>query len=143
MDFVMDFTIDISLGDILNSFIGAFFGFGLTLLIELIVSSFRNCSLRKKSLTNLKVELNDIKDAISKCSDDDELIIDIPIWETIVQSGGIFLLYRKVYYLDLLKTYSRIKLLVEQEKDEQCDIDELQKSREAVKNDICNLLSLL
>jgi len=139
----MDYTIDISLGDILNSFIGAFFGFGLTLLIELIVSSLNKRSLRIQSLLNLKVELTDIKEAIDNSCNEDTLIIDIPIWETFVQSGGVFLFSRKKYYLDLLRTYSKIKFLIEQEKDEQCDLEEIIEYRKDVKCDIERLLLLL
>jgi len=112
-------------------------------LIELIVSSLNKRSLRIQSLLNLKVELTDIKEAIDNSCNEDTLIIDIPIWETFVQSGGVFLFSRKKYYLDLLRTYSKIKFLIEQEKDEQCDLEEIIEYRKDVKCDIERLLLLL
>ncbi len=50
--------------DILISFLGAFLGFGLTLLVECIVSIFTKRNSMNKSLIGLVEELEDIKDRL-------------------------------------------------------------------------------
>lgn len=113
--------------DILISFLGAFLGFGLTLLVECIVSIFTKRNSMNKSLIGLVEELEDIKDrldntksCVNELNEDDiitdaikPISIEIPIWEAFIQTGNILLFMNKNknLYKALDKVYNHIRQL--------------------------------
>lgn len=144
----MFWEVNITFGDLIISFVGAFFGFGLTILIELFFHRMSKRSLINLSVNNIKLELEDLQNNLSKCNEDDTLIIDIPVWESFVQSSNIMLFAKKKYYNELLKTYSEIKLLSEIEKRYMNEIEtkdrkELIDARVSLKKRIERVLPLL
>lgn len=112
---IWNFILSIDLREILYAAIGAFFGFWLALILEKNSERKSKEELIETSLKNLIIELKEIEEALKNSNANQKLIIDIPIYEASVQSGNILVFVEKKYYIDLLKTYSSIKMLIRKE----------------------------
>lgn len=123
---------------LLYSFIGAFAGFGLTLLIEVIVSTIKNHRTRKYFLQCFSIELKGVLNK-TEIAITDQAIIEVPTWETFVNSGSLLLFHKKKFFQSLISTYTTVKELAALEKETQVDsqaVEMLKNKREEVKNKI-------
>ena len=112
---------------------GAFVGFWLTILLEKRKSNDESKVKRDLLLSNIVVELKETMTDIRDSNPQDTLFIDIPIYEALVQSGAILDFVDAPFYVDLMKTYSSIRLLIECE-NEGYDVEEKHRIRmDAVK----------
>lgn len=131
-----------SMWQLLYSFIGAFAGFGLTLLIEVIVGTIKNHRTRKYFLQCFYIELTSVLNK-TKIEITDQAIIEIPTWETFVNSGSLLLFHKEKFFQSLISTYTTVKELAALEKETQVDaqaMETLKQKREEVKNKIEALL---
>ena len=128
---------------LLYSFIGAFAGFGLTLLIEVIVSTIKNHRTRKYFLRCFSIELKSVLNK-TEIEITDQAIIEVPTWETFVNSGSLLLFHKKRYFQSLISTYTTVKELAVLEKETQVDSQAmamLKQKRIEVKNKIETLFN--
>ena len=128
---------------LLYSFIGAFAGFGLTLLIEVIVSTIKNHRTRKYFLQCFSIELKSVLNK-TDIAITDQAIIEVPTWETFVNSGSLLLFHKKKYFQSLISTYTTVKELAALEKETQVDsqtMEMLKQKRKETKNKIETLFN--
>lgn len=129
--------------EIIYAAIGAFLGFGLTLIIEKKNQKNKENSLITSSLKSITLELNDILFSINSCGRNQRIIIDIPIYEAFVQSGNVFILVDKFYFINLIRTYSKIKVLCNMENSDKISDSVLASFRTETSTEIIALLNLL
>ena len=116
----------IDLREIFYAVFGSFFGFGLTILLEKKSEKKNKKEIMLRALKNIELELREIVSAISATLDDQQskLIIDTPIYESLLRSGSILIFIEEDYYSELIETYALIKYLHEREVDMTIGSDE-------------------
>ncbi|MCL2164325.1 MAG: hypothetical protein FWH55_08035, partial [Oscillospiraceae bacterium] len=133
---------DSTLYDIVVAAIGAFFGYGFALVVEHQLLARK----RRKCITNIALELKDLKTRLERSANDPAIpsalsySIHTPIWETVVGNGDILELKTKKLrdcYDVLFRVYSSIEKLSvlensTREKDGAAIINEVLGMRRAV-----------
>lgn len=112
-----DFIVSIDLREIIYAAIGAFLGFWSAIILDNKSKKKSEAELINTSLKNLRIELEDIYNALQDASVGQNIVIYTPIYDASVNSGNILVFVEKGYYIDLLKTYSMIKILAQAEFD--------------------------
>lgn len=99
--------------DFLVEFVAAFLGFLFAILFAGISSKIEKKKKSEMLLKSIQNELQDIHDSISDYYEHKRVLrhrIAIPTWDALQYSGGVMDLMEKVYYDELLTTYSSIKM---------------------------------
>lgn len=140
---ILEYLSTIDFREIIYAGFGSFLGFGLTVFLEKKSENKNKKEILIRALKNIGLELSGIAGAITKAlanNQQSKLIIDTPIYESLVRSGNILMFIEEDYYSELIETYALIKYLHEREIDISISYEEKTALRVKVQNDIQTLL---
>lgn len=140
---ILEYLSTIDFREIIYAGFGSFLGFGLTVFLEKKSEKKNKKEILIMALKNIGVELGGISGAISEAlatNQQSQLIIDTPIYESLVRSGNILMFIEKEYYSELIEAYAFIKYLHEQEMDMSISYERKTELRTKAKDDIQSLL---
>ena len=135
--------------EIIYAAFGAFVGFGLTIILEKLAARRENNEKKRLLINNILLELKDIKtnlEEIANLTESEELselphlFIDVPIYESTLQSGFLLNFIDEDYYIDIIRVYSQIRLLSDYEDSNAYSKEDIIETRNSVVRSIDSLI---